>query len=385
MQLDMSLPVRGTDGAANETVRRVLVYRLGSLGDTLVALPSLHMVERAFPKAERRMLTNIPVSSKAPAAAAVLADSGLIHGYERYTVGMRNPLQLLALAWRIRRFRPQVLIYMAAARGVDVARRDAKFFRLLCGIPRLIGVPDTDDAQRWRTEPDGTLEPEAARLSRNLAELGDAVMDDPENWDMRLTEAEFAAADAALAPVAGRRILAVSVGTKVQSKDWGRDNWRTLLAGLAQMYPGYGLILSGAPEERAVSEFAAEGWQTTAGAGPVVNLCGSLSPRESAAAFSRSAVFIGHDSGPMHLAASVGTPCVAIFAARNIPRVWFPFGRQHRVIYHRVDCGGCGLEVCVEQRKKCLLSITVGEVLDAVRGVLPAEDGNAGTMKLEVL
>jgi ADP-heptose:LPS heptosyltransferase len=106
----------------------------------------------------------------------------------------------------------------------------------------------------------------------------------------------------------------------------------------------------------------------------VVNLCGKLTPRESAAAFARAELFVGHDSGPMHLSACVGTPVVAIFAARNIPRQWFPFGDRHRVVYHRVECWGCGLETCIEQRKKCLMSITVEEVMDEVRGVL-AERG----------
>jgi heptosyltransferase-3 len=385
MQLDMSLPVRGKNGAQAD-VRRVLVYRLGSLGDTLVALPALRLVERAFPNAERHMLTNIPVSSKAPAAAAVLGDSGLIHGYERYVVGMRNPLNLLALAWRIRRFKPQVLVYAMAARGVATAERDAKFFRVLCGIPRLVGVPVTEDMQTWRTESDGALEPEASRLARNLAELGDAALHDPASWDIGLTDGEYASADAAMAPLASRPVIAVSVGTKVQSKDWGRDNWRALLARVAELYPGYGLLLAGAPEEHEASEFAAEGWRSVAGAGADVNLCGRLTPRQSAAAFGRSAVFIGHDSGPMHLAACVDTPCVALFAARNIPRVWFPFGSRHRVVYHRVDCEGCGLEVCVEQRKKCLLSITVDEVLRALHDALPSGRSKAGRIeKLEVL
>jgi len=101
-----------------------------------------------------------------------------------------------------------------------------------------------------------------------------------------------------------------------------------------------------------------------------VNLCGQLTPRQSAAAFARARVFIGHDSGPMHLAAAVQTPCVAIFAARNKPRVWFPYGRQHRVIYHQTECWGCGLETCVVERKRCLTSIGVEEVLGEVRAVL---------------
>jgi ADP-heptose:LPS heptosyltransferase len=72
----------------------------------------------------------------------------------------------------------------------------------------------------------------------------------------------------------------------------------------------------------------------------------------------------------MHLAAAVGTPCVAIFAARNIPRQWFPYGPAHRILYHRVECAGCGLETCIEQQKKCILSITPDEVLTAIHSAM---------------
>ena len=101
-----------------------------------------------------------------------------------------------------------------------------------------------------------------------------------------------------------------------------------------------------------------------------MNLCGKLTPRESAACFARSKLFLGHDSGPMHLAAAVGTPCVAIFAARNLPRVWFPYGKQHRVIYHEVDCMGCGLETCIVEGKRCLRGISVDEAYATVAEAL---------------
>jgi heptosyltransferase III len=351
------------------STKRVLIYRLGSLGDTLVALPALHLVARAFPAAERRMLTNFPVNVKAPPAAAILENSGLVHGFLRYAVGTRSVFELISLWWQVFRWRPEVLVYLGSSRGVESARRDDAFFRA-CGIRRLIGVPLTEDMQQNRWEAaEGALEPEGARLVRNIAELGDARIDAPESWDLHLTEAEHTCAAEALAPAAGLPLVAVSVGTKVQSKDWGRENWRALLARIAGTYPGHALALSGAPEESEASEFAAEGWRQ-AGGGPVVNLCGLLTPRQSAAAFARARVFIGHDSGPMHLAAAVQTPCVAIFAARNKPRVWFPYGRQHRVIYHQTECWGCGLETCVVERKRCLTSITVEEVLGEVQAVL---------------
>jgi len=353
--------------------QRVLIYRLGSLGDTLIALPAFHLIARAFPKAERRLLTNFPVASKAPPAAAILEHTGLVQGYFRYAVGTRNPLELLSLWWTLLRWRPDVLVYGGARRGVASAKRDALFFRL-CGISRLVGVPLTEDMQTHRlgTTPDGqaVLESEASRIARNLDELGDAHLDDPASWDLHLTAEEKARAAEVLRPTETHPLIAVSVGTKVQSKDWGRDNWRALLARIAQLYPGHALALCGAPEESQASEFAAGGWREFSPS-PVVNLCGVLSPRESAAVFARAVAFLGHDSGPMHLAAAVQTPCVAIFAARNIPRVWFPYGKGHKVLYHPVDCAGCGLETCIVQRKKCITSITVDEVLAQVVEVVP--------------
>ncbi len=358
-----------TTTSTNETTaaaRRVLIYRLGSLGDTLITLPALHLVAGAFPQAERRMLTNVPVNVKAPPAAAILESTGLIDGYFRYAVGTRSLGELARLWWTLWRWGPDVLVYLGSARGVESAQRDERFFRL-CGIRRIVGVPVTAEMQQnlW-DEAEQALEPEAARLARNIAELGDTRLDDSASWDLHLTDAEKSRADAALGPVAGMPMIAVSVGTKVQSKDWGRENWRAMLGRVAELYRGYGLALCGASEENEASEFASELWT----AGPVVNLCGKLTPRESAAVFRRARLFVGHDSGPMHLAAAVQTPCVAIFAARNKPRVWFPYGKQHRVVYHKTECWGCGLETCIVERKRCLTSITVDEVVQEIRAEL---------------
>lgn len=355
------------EGIVDPGVRRVLVYRLGSLGDTLVALPSLHLVARAFPNAERRMLTNLPVASRAPAAAAVLGDSGLIHSYEHYTVGLRKPAQLVEMLLRLRRFRPEVVVYLKATNDFRAARRDALYLRLT-GARRIVGMPvRPEDCEQQRVLADGTFEPEAYRLARTLQALGDARTATSAAWDLRLNAQEKARADASTRALAATPYFAVSVGTKVQAKDWGVRNWRELLQALASTYPGHGLLLAGAREEHAASEAAAQGWRAVRGAGVDVNVCGALSPRETAAAFRNARIFIGHDSGPMHLAAVMGTPTVAVFAARNQPRTWFPVGAPHCVVYHRVDCWGCGLETCVEQRKKCILSITVQEVMAAVR------------------
>jgi len=58
-----------------------------------------------------------------------------------------------------------------------------------------------------------------------------------------------------------------------------------------------------------------------------------LSPRQSAAVLTEARLFIGHDSGPMHLAAAVGTPTVGLFGNNNQPRKWHPFGPTARAVH----------------------------------------------------
>ena len=45
-------------------------------------------------------------------------------------------------------------------------------------------------------------------------------------------------------------------------------------------------------------------------------------------------------------------------------RIWFAYGKNQRVIYHRTECRGCGLETCIVEKKRCLTS--VGEVMACV-------------------
>ena len=79
--------------------------------------------------------------------------------------------------------------------------------------------------------------------------------------------------------------IAVSVGTKVQSKDWGRENWRALLAQMAARFPAHALLLAGSAGGSGDERVCGGGLARRQGGGPVVNLCGALTPRESAAAF----------------------------------------------------------------------------------------------------
>jgi ADP-heptose:LPS heptosyltransferase len=207
---------------------------------------------------------------------------------------------------------------------------------------------------------------EGARLLRCIKTLGQIDLDSPAAFDLCLSAQERAVAHSVLLPLNDNRVvIAASIGAKVDVKDWGDNNWSTLLERLGLAFPNAGLVMLGAVVERERSEVLLRHWS---GAG--LNLCGQLTVRESAAVLEQATLFIGHDSGPMHLAAAVDTPCVAIFSSRNLPGEWFPYGVRHRVLYHSIECQGCGLDMCQTHAKACILSITVNEVLAAVADVL---------------
>ena len=349
------------DSAKQSRVRRILIYRLGSLGDTMVVLPSLHLVARLFPAAERRLLSNQPVHGKAAPASAILDHSGLITGYMSYPVGTRNPLTLAGIALRIRAFRPDLLVYLTKPRGEAVLARDRKFFTLVCGVRKIVGLPTGSLGTNRLLAPE-QWESEAGRLARTLAQLGPLDVNDLRNWDLRLTSEERTAAAAALRPMNQRPLLACGPGTKMQAKDWGTSNWRLLLDRLAKAYPEHGLVLVGAKDDSAVSEEVALGW-----AGRSLNLCGKLAPRVTAAVLAHTELFLGPDSGPMHFAAAAGVPCAIAFASRTEPGIWYPVGEGHRVVYHRLPCSNCDLETCTVNQKLCLTSITADEMFNAAR------------------
>jgi len=80
-------------------------------------------------------------------------------------------------------------------------------------------------------------------------------------------------------------------------------------------------------------------------------------------------VFVGNDAGPMHMAAAVGCPVVALFGPTD-PAVWGPYGKQCHTIYKGLDCRECFHPGCSRGEMSCMKLISVDEVLQAVKPVL---------------
>lgn len=311
--------------AANSTV---LIFRIGSLGDTVVALPCFHQIARSFPNSRRIVITDSPSSQKVAPVESVLGDSGLIHGSIYFPPPPRRVRDFLAVRNNIRQTGAATLVYVAD-RQFYATTRDIWFFRR-CGIRQIIGAPLRRQLRCLRTDPvTGDTEREAERLARCLTPLGPIDLDDPAMWDLRLRPAELRAADTALAAIEGCEFIAISLGGKEAGKDWGNENWVRLLRMISGRLARFGVVFIGSEDEFARCAALAGNWP-----GPTLNLCGRLTPRQSAAAMRHAKFFLGHDCGPMHLAAAVGVPCVAMFGPINMPKWWHPIGAHHRIVHN---------------------------------------------------
>jgi ADP-heptose:LPS heptosyltransferase len=347
---------------------RILVFRIGSLGDSLVALPALRGIRREFPDASITLLTNVPIHGGVKAASSyqILSGCGLVDDFIEYDPAIR-PLPLLRLLSRIWRLRPEHCFYLMPIRKFRQRVRDITFLGLArCWKPRGLRFDNTFSQYKYSADT-GLYENEAARLMRSIGL--DHVALTHQDFSLNLSHVELDIGAQKLTPGTGRSdIIAISIGTKSPANDWGQDNWIALLQRLAQLRPRAQLITIGSGDE---SERCAEFGKIFQGR--FVNFCGQLSPRESGALLAHCTLFIGHDSGPMHLANAVAIPLIGIFSARNLPGIWFPRGRNTHIFYHSVSCRGCELDVCITEQMKCIRSITPSAVLDQAMLILTGD------------
>jgi len=176
-----------------------------------------------------------------------------------------------------------------------------------------------------------------------------------------------------------RSLIVVHPSAGWPFKTWSPDRFRGLLARLWAMDGDAHIVLIGSEKERPMLN------RIASGAGGEVEIVAGKNLLEVGALIDCADVFIGADSGPMHIASSVGTPCVAIFGP-STPRSSGPAGPGHRVLYHQVECSPCNQTVCVRPEDPCINLISVEEVAGAAMEILSEERGQKSAEKtLKVL
>jgi len=144
-----------------------------------------------------------------------------------------------------------------------------------------------------------------------------------------------------------------------ETKLWEEEKFAALCDRIREEL-GIGVVLTGGeagPLDRIRARMKTE----------AVNLGGQTTLRELAGLYGQAALLITTDSGPMHLAAAVGTPVVALFGPTDPARTG-PYGAGHRVIRGGLSCIPCFRKRC--ETRDCMRGITVDEVFAAVKELL---------------
>lgn len=162
---------------------------------------------------------------------------------------------------------------------------------------------------------------------------------------------------------AGKRIIYANPAARWRTKRWNIKGWRELTEMILNQMRAIVIFGGGINDRSYIDKIIGEKKFPD-----VFNVAGRLTPVESAALIEKSHVYVGVDSGPMHIAAFVGVPVVALFGPTDPAKVG-PYSEHSVVIKNRaLDCLGCRKKSCDNQR--CMDEITPEQVLEALLELL---------------
>ena len=351
----------------------VLLVRLRLIGDVVFTTPAIRAVRRALPDCRLTYLVE-------PAAAPVVAGNPhlnevLVIGKAR---GVRRLRDDLLWAWRLRRAKFDVVIdFHGGPRSAWLTASTGAPSRIGYDIGGRFGY--TQRVFRARElRPRHSVENQwdlirslAPALDRNPDPVTDGV-------EMTVSPEAAVCIDTVLRRLSvpsHARLVVVHVSAGNPFRRWPEPAFVALVAGLAARDDSRRIILTAGPSDRVAAARITEQARTLAGASArdrVIEL-DDLDLAELHALTSRAALFVGGDSGPLHVASTTSVPIVAIFgptlAERSSP--W----RDTRFPTEPVDAGAlpcrpCEQRTCMPGDFRCLSFVTPTRVLDAAERAL---------------
>ena len=156
----------------------------------------------------------------------------------------------------------------------------------------------------------------------------------------------------------GNKIIAIHISAGNEFRNWGVDNWIRLTDLLAKR-TGIKIILIGASEDKEANKEILKKSKNSH-----FSLVGKLNLREVRELISLSSLFVGPDSGPMHIAASTSTPIIALFGP-TLPENFAPWKAIATLIEKKFDCRPCKQRGCIHEDFRCLRKIKPEEIYQA--------------------
>lgn len=344
--------------------------RLRLVGDVVFTTPAVHALRRRFPDARIDYLVEAaaaPVVRHSPDLTTVIE-------VERPR-GFSRILYDLALARRLRRERYDLAIdFHGGPRSAWLVRASGARRRIGYDIPGRRRCYTT----RVPWHPD-LLPPRHSVLNQwdLLEPIGvspPAPATDPVRMTAGAAAGPQAAARLAAAGVpADAPLVVMHVSASNPFRRWPRESFAAVAAGLALADPRRRIMITAGPSEAdAANAIAADAARAAGPAAAAIVRCGEPPLEELQVIMSRAALFIGGDSGPLHVAATTGVPIVALFGptlpARSMP--WRAPAPGVALEPGPLDCRPCHQRTCVHGDFRCLAATTPGHVLEAARRVM---------------
>ncbi len=153
-------------------------------------------------------------------------------------------------------------------------------------------------------------------------------------------------------------LIGVNIGTTWRTKRWALENFGDVITQLQKRF-GARILLTGSPTEIPLGEALVEVAKVEA-----INLIGQTTLMQLGALIESCDLYLTCDSGPMHIAAAVGTPTIALFGPTS-PTRHGPYGENHEVIEKSVECRPCYKRKCMRKDLPhlCMTEIDPNEVV----------------------
>ncbi len=342
--------------------QRILCIKLKHIGDVLLMTPAIRALRRAWPETAIAALT--PRGTE-----AILAGNPDLVG-----VFVHDPEAGIGGSWRtlraLRAFAPDLVLEMGQG------DREA-ILGWLSGARRRVGYAPGRSG-RWRRALLTHLVPWNGvqhTVETNLDLVRACGIPAEASRPVLVVSAEARARMAARLESArlgpGQPLVVVHPVSRWLFKAWPELSCAEVISHLVRRH-GVAVAVTSGPEAREMepANRVLARVEACDSAGLVINLVGRTTLPELAAVLERARLFIGVDSAPMHMAAALGVPIIALFGPSGEVS-WGPWGDGHVVVSSPYLCRPCGQDGCLgSKRSDCLEAVSPQMVLEAAEPLL---------------
>jgi heptosyltransferase-2 len=339
--------------------KRILIMRLGAIGDVLLATPVIRALRGRFPESRIDFLTKeayIGLLKAHPGLTGVIGfppDAGLR--------GLRDTVRLIrgrrydAVVDLQNNIRSRLFVFFSGSRITRTVRL-GRFRRFLLVRLRMDRYHETV--------------PVPVKYLLTVRDLG--AEDDGKGLDLAVDAAVRKSVRALLERTgigSKTRIVALAPGAGRSTKRWPAERFAE--AGRSFADRRYRIVILGGPKDADVCSAVKAGTGRSA-----VSFCASASLAETAALLERSALLVTNDTGVMHMASALDIPTVAVFGPTTRHFGFFPFRSAAVVLERDLPCRPCsfhGTERCPEVHFNCMRTISSDDAVSAAERLLETE------------